>query len=243
MTFVELHDRAMALVDLARESERAGESSSRLRLLREAYREEEKAARLLDPVPDSEPTRSALFRSAASLAFRAEDYREACQIAFDGLSGNSPEEQASELLDIANDAKFRLQLIGQNLRVAESEITVTVRGPRVAVGLAPAKQTTLILRRIEGLLRARMDEVLKVGAEAGKLDSPPRPPKLFEVFIRPLATEEFSVAFRLGLHEQLHLFGSASLGDRIVGEFMNDLRAIVYEGEGVRAWRNSVGPC
>jgi hypothetical protein len=229
MTFVDLHDRAMALVDEARERERAGDGKGRVRLLREAYQLEERAARLLEPTPASEPTRSVLFRSASSLAFQAEDYREACNLAFDGLTGNSPEEYASELLDIANDAKFRLRLIDQKLRVVKSEITLIVRGPRVAIGLAPAKQTTLMLRRIENLLRSRVEDFLKRGIGAGEFDWPTEAPKLFEVFIRPLATEEFAVAFRLGLNEQLHLFGSVSLGDRIVGEFMNDLRAAVYE--------------
>src|SRR5258708_6746389 len=119
MTFVDLHDRAMALADQAREHERDGDIDGRIRLLREAYRSEEQAARLLEPVPNSEPTRSVLFRSASSLAFQAEDYQEACNLAFDGLNGNSPEEYASELLDIANDAKFRLRLIDQNLRVVK----------------------------------------------------------------------------------------------------------------------------
>jgi hypothetical protein len=111
----------------------------------------------------------------------------------------------------------------------KSEITLIVRGPRVAIGLAPAKQTTLMLRRIENLLRSRVEDFLKRGIGAGELDWPGAAPKLFEVFIRPLATEEFAVAFQLGLNEQLHLFGSVSLGDRIVSEFMNDLTAAVYE--------------
>jgi hypothetical protein len=229
MTFVDLHDSAMALVDQAREHERAGDNQGRVRLLREAYQLEEQAARLLEPKADSEPTRSVLFRSASSLAFQAEDYQEACNLAFDGLTGNSPDEYASELLDIANDAKFRLRLADQNLRVVKSEITLIVRGPRVAIGLAPAKQTTLMLRRIENLLRGRVEDFLRKGIGAGELDWPAEPPKLFEVFIRPLATEEFAVAFQLGLNEQLHLFGSVSLGDRIIGEFMDDLKSAVYE--------------
>src|SRR5580658_8351415 len=229
MSFIDLHDQAMALVDKAQEQERSGDSMGQLRLLREAYRLEERAARLLEPIPDSEPTRSVLFRSASSLAFQAEDYQEACNLAFDGLTGHSAKEYASELLDIANDAKLRLTLIDQKLRIVKSEITLIVRGPRVATGLAPAKQTTLMLRRIENLLRGRAEDFLKRGAGAGEFDWPPESPKMFEVFMRPLATEEFAVAFRLGLSEQLHLFGSASLGDRIVGEFMRDLAASVAE--------------
>ena len=111
MSFVDIHDRAMAIVDQAREAERAGDKRRRIDLLRDAYELEQQAARSLNPVPESEPTRTVLFRSASSLAFQAEDYQEACNLAFDGLTGNSPEEYAAELLEIATDAKFRMQLI------------------------------------------------------------------------------------------------------------------------------------
>ena len=229
MNFVDIHDRAMALVDQAREAERTGDKKRRIELLRAAYDLEQQAARTLDPLPDAEPTRTVLFRSASSLAFQAEDYQEACNLAFDGLTGNSPEENASELLDIVAEAKFRLQLIGQNLQVPNHEITLTLRGPRVSIGLAPAKQTTLILRRIEMLLRGRVESFMKNKLEPGP-DGPLGSAKLFEVFMRPVAAEEFAVAFRLGLHEQLPLFSAISIGERIIGDFMRDLQTAIREG-------------
>jgi hypothetical protein len=227
MSFVDIHDRAMAIVDRAREAQRTGDKKSCVELLRTAYRLEQQAARSLEPVPESEPTRTVLFRSASSLAFQAEDYHEACSLAFDGLSGNSPEEQAAELLEIATDAKFRIQLIGQNLQVPNNEITLTLRGPHVSVGLAPAKQATLILQRLERLLRARVEDVFKNKLEAASVVSPTGSPKLYDVFMRPVAAEEFAVAFQLGLHEQLSLFGTVSPGDQIIADFMRDLQTII----------------
>jgi len=227
MSFVDIHDRAMVIVDQAREAERTGDKNRRIELLRAAYQLEQQAARSLGPLPESEPTRTVLFRSASGLAFQAEDYQEACNLAFDGLTGNSPEEYATELLDIVTDAKFRLQLIGQNLQVPNNEITLTLRGPRVSVGLAPAKQTTLILRRIEGLLRGQVENFLKNKLESGGTDWPVGSAKRFEVFMRPVAADEFAVAFRLGLHEQLPLFSAISIGEQIIGDFMRDLRAAI----------------
>jgi hypothetical protein len=226
MNFVDFHDQAMAMVDEAREAERAGNKERRIESLRAAYRLERQAANLLDPIADSEPTRSVLFRSASSLAFRAEDYHEACNLAFDGLSGNCPEELAAELLDIANDAKFRLQLIAQELRIVENEITLIVRGPGVSIGLAPAKQVTLMLRRIEMLLRWRIVDFLKDEIE-GRSDWAIGRAKLYEVFMRSLVGEEFAVAFRLGLHEQLLLFSPIPVGEKIVAEFMSDLQLMM----------------
>jgi hypothetical protein len=193
MSFVDIHDRAMAIVDQAREAERTGDKKRRAALLRAAYHLEQQAARSLEPVPESEPTRTVLFRSASSLAFQVEDYQEACNLVFDGLTRNSPEEYAAELLEIANDAKFRLQLIGQNLQVPNSEITLTLRGPRVSIGLAPANQTDLILQRIEKLLRGRVKSFMKNKLGPGR-EWPVGKAKRFDVFMGPVAAGEFAVA-------------------------------------------------
>jgi hypothetical protein len=227
VNFVELHDEAMALVDKAREVERTGDKNGSTVLLREAYRLEREAAGSLDAIADSEPTRTVLFRSAASLAFQAEDYQEACNLAFDGLTGNSPEEHTTELLEIASDAKFRSQLISQNFRVSTAQVTVILRGPRVSIGLAPARQTASILGRVEALLRMRVDSLFRDKIGAAGMEWPVGNAKQFDVFMRPLAAEEFAVSFQLGIHEQLSLFGTASPGDRILGDFMRDLQKVI----------------
>ncbi len=229
MSFVDTHDEAMAIVNEARAAERAGDKSRSLELLRAAYRREQVAACSLEPVPESEPTRTVLFRSAASLAFQAEDYQEACSLAFDGLTGNSPQEYSAELLEIASYAKFRLQLISQNLHVPSAEITLILRGPHVSIGLAPAKQTTLILRRIETLLRMRVGDFFKNQAKAAGLEWPVESTKLFDVFMRRVAAEEFAVAFQVGLHEQLS-FGAASPDSQIIADFMRDLQVVINRG-------------
>jgi hypothetical protein len=230
MSFMDIHDRAMAIADRAREAERLGDKKGYMELLRAAYHLEQQAARSLDPLPESEPTRTVLFRSASSLAFQAGDYQEASSLAFDGLTGHSPEENTAELLEIASEAKFRLQLIGENLQVQNAEITLTLRGPRVSVGLAPAKQTTMILRRVEILLRGRVEKIFRNKVQPRELEWPVGSSKLFDVFMRPVAGEEFAVAFRIGLHEQLSLFSPPSLGDQIVSDFMKDLQTVISEG-------------
>jgi len=230
MSFLDLHDRAMAIVDEARQAERNGDRKEFIELLRTACNLEQQAARSLEPLPESEPTRTVLFRSASSLAFQAEDYQQACTLAFDGLTGSSPEEHAAELLEIVAEAKFRLHLIAQNFQVPTSEITLTVRGPHVSVGMAPAKQTTQILQRVEKLLRERVETLFKSKIDADRKEYPLGSAKLFDVFIRQLAADEFAVAFRLGLHQQLSLFGTVSTGDQLIGDFMRDLQAAIDAG-------------
>jgi phage-related minor tail protein len=55
-----------------------------------------------------EPTRSVLFKSAATLALKGNLYREAEKMASFGLAGNPPEEVASELrMVLSNVASFQ----------------------------------------------------------------------------------------------------------------------------------------
>ncbi len=56
----------------------------------------------------TEPSRSVLFRSAATLALHAEQYREAERVAAMGLSGNPPPEIANELRDILEETMIHL---------------------------------------------------------------------------------------------------------------------------------------
>lgn len=63
-----LHDQAMALAEMASVAKLRGELEQAGKLLREAYDKESKAAELITHNVSLEPTRSILFRSAASLA-------------------------------------------------------------------------------------------------------------------------------------------------------------------------------
>ncbi len=67
------------------------------------------AADLLRQEYQLEPTRSILYRSAASLALRCENYQEAERLTRNGLAGNPPEEIASELRDLLQEALLRIQ--------------------------------------------------------------------------------------------------------------------------------------
>lgn len=93
-------------MDLAEEAfrlVRKGENDASRRLFREALSFETKAAALLPPSEESEPSRSILYRSAASLAFNAGDYETAERLVAQGLSGFPPAEIKQELKSLHND--------------------------------------------------------------------------------------------------------------------------------------------
>jgi hypothetical protein len=66
-------------------------------LMRDALYEEEQAARSLPPTPDSEPSRSVLYRSAAAIAVQCGQLERAKHLACEGLTGATPPEIAEEL--------------------------------------------------------------------------------------------------------------------------------------------------
>ncbi|MFY9820323.1 MAG: hypothetical protein WAM82_03015 [Thermoanaerobaculia bacterium] len=92
-----LHDTAMAFAEqalLSRDPLRAGP------LFRSAFEHERKAAELLEDALDYEPTRSVLYRSAATLARDCREYDEARRLIQKGLAGRPPDDVAGELNEL-----------------------------------------------------------------------------------------------------------------------------------------------
>ena len=72
-------------------------------LYKKALTQEQAAAELLHSDVGSELLRSVLYRSAAALAFKSRDFKQAKSLAEDGLDGNPPVEIAAELLDLLGE--------------------------------------------------------------------------------------------------------------------------------------------
>lgn len=77
-----------------------GDHGEANRVLLEAFRNEAQAARLVPDDPSSEPSRSILYRSAASLAIECGKYVEAVELILAGLAGDPPAEIADELQEL-----------------------------------------------------------------------------------------------------------------------------------------------
>ncbi len=92
-----LHRTAM---ELAQQGEMASDTSRSQELFRAAFEKEREAAELLKDRLDLEPTRSVLFRSAASLAMDCRDFAEADRLLENGLAGRPPADLAEEMRDL-----------------------------------------------------------------------------------------------------------------------------------------------
>ncbi|MCP4112257.1 MAG: hypothetical protein GY749_43160 [Desulfobacteraceae bacterium] len=95
-----LHKKAMDMAERAFVARLKGDLQQAGQLFQQAFENEAQAARLVPDLPSSEPTRSILYRSAASLAIDCNEYLEAERLIAIGLAGNPPEETANELRKI-----------------------------------------------------------------------------------------------------------------------------------------------
>ena len=83
----ELHEQAMMLSDQAMVARHQGEKARAMALSSQAFEYELQAVTLISDEKASEPTRSILYCSAASLAYDAKKLWEAQQLIVEGLSG------------------------------------------------------------------------------------------------------------------------------------------------------------
>jgi len=90
-TVRELHDKAMFLAQLAVVARDRDKDEARARdLARRAYELERQAAELVPVTKESEPTRSVLYRSAASLAYQCREFEAALELVAEGVTVADP---------------------------------------------------------------------------------------------------------------------------------------------------------
>lgn len=97
------HEQAMSLAEEATIARHLHKALRAAIYFRRAQRLETMAASMLPAAPENEPSRSVLYRSAASLACSAHNYRRARALASQGLAGFPPADIRAELLDVLNN--------------------------------------------------------------------------------------------------------------------------------------------
>jgi hypothetical protein len=107
----EIHHKAMALIHEADAALREHNTDAYKELSRQAFELEKEAAMLLVAKFNAEPTRAVLFRSAGWMAYNAEMYKEARQMAYFGLSGNTYTELREELESLLKKSSESLNKI------------------------------------------------------------------------------------------------------------------------------------
>lgn len=130
------HREAMELAENALVARARQGPEEATRFLQQAFESEAKAARLASGRLAVEPTRSVLYRSAASLALQCGKTREAERLIAAALSGEPPDDIAEELRDLLEQVQFQRHLDLRGVSLAPEEFQLSIAGDDVGFGIA-----------------------------------------------------------------------------------------------------------
>ena len=147
-----LHREAMELAEEAAFEEAAGRVSRAKELYAAAFERERQAAERLDASLEMEPTRSVLFRSAASLALDCGDSRAAEKLIVRGLAGDPPPEIATELRDLLEQVNFQRHLDLRGVVLGPQEFQMSITGRAVGLGVADSEVLVSRVQDIDKLV-------------------------------------------------------------------------------------------
>lgn len=134
MSVRELHKKAMDLAQLAMVARHNSEWEKVGNLTSEAYKYEWQAAEQIPETPESEPTRSILYRSAASLAYQAKEYDVSLRLIAKGLSGYPPPQVLQELKDLYEQVNYESHLQTRGITLANEDLQLSLHGQSVGSG-------------------------------------------------------------------------------------------------------------
>jgi hypothetical protein len=121
----ELHDLAITAFDAALRTAAAGDIESSLIAAERAFTWERKAAELWLKEDGSEPTRSALFKSAAVMALQVDDLQAIREMRDKALEGDVPDTILDEIDDVSDELESRVARLRQ--LEAAGELSLHVR--------------------------------------------------------------------------------------------------------------------
>lgn len=200
-TVDDLHNEAMDHAETAFFLRKQGTESESVEMFYRALDLEMEAASRLADDRESEPSRSILYHSAASLAYNSGEYETADWLIAKGLAGFPPTDVREDLKNLYEDVNFRRHLAAKGILVSNRQWLMSLSGNATAYGAAIADQllprmdkaTTLIYRTIERLLKRAYRMTGSV--EKSIKDQ-------FAVLINAFAPSSFAVSFQVGQPDQ-----------------------------------------
>ena len=130
----ELHNQAMKLSQRAMVARHNGEQARAKTLSHEAFEYESQAASLIPDEKASEPTRSVIYCSAASLAYECQEWKFAKTLINKALSGYPSERIYQALNKLSHQIDFASYLQTQQAKLEETELNLFLQGKAVTSG-------------------------------------------------------------------------------------------------------------
>lgn len=196
-TVNELHVKAVDLAEEAFLLKKSGKLEEAKQIFLEALIIEEKAAFMLPPEADSEPTRSIIFRSAASLAFNSGDLEKADWLIANGLAGYPPFVIAEELKNLYEEVNFQRHLSAKGIILSEKNWLMTLHGNATSYGKASADLILTRVDKLSALYYRTVERLLNLpyranGSIRAELKSK------YGLFIDAFAPASFAISFHVG---------------------------------------------
>jgi len=181
-----------------------GELEPSKQLFRSALVLEREAAEMLPATRDSEPSRSILFRSSASMAFNAGDYVTAERLVGNGLAGFPPLDVRAELQDLYEDINFMRHLEIKGLELDESQWLMSLSGNATSYGRTSLNQLMLRVEKVASLFYRTVSRMLDIpfGESVDK-----RIKQSYGLYINAFIPASFAVKFQVGIpNPQIEMF-------------------------------------
>jgi len=219
-----LHREAMELAEEAALEQAAGRVDRAKELYAAAFELERRAAERLESRTDVEPTRSVLFRSAASLALDCNDTRSAEKLIARGLAGDPPPEIASELRDLLEQVHFQRHLDIRGVTLGQREFQMSITGSAVGLGVADSEVFVSRVQDIERMFyRTAERQANRPFRERGRREKGIA--RDVAIYLSVPRAASFAVTFRVGYSSQLHLPGM-DLAEGVIDEFLNCIEVL-----------------
>lgn len=203
-TAAELHERAMALYDAALLARRRGDEKSFHECVRSALVTETNAAHSFDATHGMEPTRSILYRSAATIAMTGGLFQRALELSGAGLAGSDvPHEIRTELVALIKDANYRLHVLEtEGVSIGNESLIMSLEGDAVGNGMVRHDVFKAKIGAMVNLINRTIDRMkgLPFGEARAKALAAP-------IFVSPPIPGSFAIEVRLGDQRQPDLDG------------------------------------
>jgi len=221
----ELHNKAMELAQLALIARHKGEFDKAELLARQAYESEANAAELIPDEKASEPTRSILYRSAASLAYQCKEFKIAQRLIAKGLSGFPPDQIEQELKELYEQVNYEYQLQERGLELQEDDIQMSLHGNSVGYGTIDYDEFIKRINMFPKVIKRTVQRLMKLPYQVtGKISEKFRP---FTTTVSALEAGSFAITFKLGIakEHQMELYSNVNASS-VIDDILTDIELI-----------------
>jgi hypothetical protein len=227
-TVLELHEQAMLLAQDAYVARRRKKMDDAQAFAARALIFELQAVALVPDGETSEPTRSMLYESAASLALQADDLKQAQRLVAHGLSGYPPPDVEERLKQLLEQINIQSHLAVRGVVLEENDVQLALIGNAVGQGDIVYSEFSRRIDRFTGLIDRTLQRLLNFPYRGSG-----RPPKDAHPFIPILSTPRegsFAVTVKLALPRKQYVQEQMLVSaDKILEEVLYAL-SLIEEG-------------